>query len=77
MITINEYIQFSSHMASMFINDRPLVKQIMLIGLSSDKLLHFGVNVVHLQTTTTLLAAFSAGTKTNFLWILGPLSSNF
>ena len=34
-------------MTSMSINDRLLFKQIMLIGLSSAKLLLWGVNVVH------------------------------
>ena len=33
MILINEFTKHSSHMALMSINDRPLVKQIMLIGL--------------------------------------------
>ena len=41
----NKYRKLSRHMASMSINDSPLVKQIMLIGLSSAKFLLKGVNV--------------------------------
>ena len=47
MILINKYTKFSIHMTSMSINDRLLVKQTMLKGLSSAKLLLKGVNVVH------------------------------
>ena len=43
MILINKYTKLSSHMTSMSINDRPLIKQIMLIG--SAKFLLQGVNV--------------------------------
>ena len=60
MILINKNTKLSSHMASMSINDRPLVKQIMLIGLSSAQLLLNGVNEVHFFQKT-----LSAGTKTN------------
>ena len=63
MIIINTYSNISCHMALMSINDRPLVKQIMLIGLSSATFLHYGVNVVHFQTATKLIAALSADTK--------------
>ena len=45
MILINEYTKLSSHMSSMSINDRPLIKQIILIG--SAKFLLQGVNVSH------------------------------
>ena len=66
MILTNKYTKLSSDMASLSNNDIPLVKQIMLIGLSSAKLLLKGVNVVHFfQTTTMLLAALSAGAKIN------------
>ena len=47
MILINKHAKLSSHTATMPINDRPLVKQIMLIGLSSAKFLLKGVNVAH------------------------------
>ena len=42
MILINKYTKLSSHMTSMSINDRPLIKQIMLIG--SAKFLLQAVN---------------------------------
>ena len=47
MVLINKYTKLSSHVTSMSINDRLLVKQIMLIGLSSAKFLLYGVNVVY------------------------------
>ena len=67
MSLINKYTKLSSHMASMSINDRPFVKQIILFGLSNAKLLLYGVNDVHFQKTTTLLAALSPGAITTFL----------
>ena len=39
-----------THMASISINETPLVVQIMLIGLNSAKRLLYGVNVVHFQS---------------------------
>ena len=47
MIPINKYTKLSSHMTSLSINDRALVKQIMRVGLISAKLLLKGVNVLH------------------------------
>ena len=67
MLLINKYTKLSSHMASMSINDKSFVKQIILSGLSNAKLLLYGANVVHFQMTTTLLAALSPGAITNFL----------
>ena len=78
MVLINKYTKLSNGMASMSINDRPNFKQIMLIGLSSAKLMLYGLNAVHFQTPTTLLAALSAGAKTNSSYgILVSISSNF
>ena len=67
MILISKLIKLSSHIAPMPISDRPLVKQIMLICFISAKFLLYGINVVHFFQTTTLLAALSAGVKTNIL----------
>ena len=46
MILINKYTKLSSHMTSMSINDRLLIKQIVLKCLSSSKFLLEGVNIV-------------------------------
>ena len=64
MILINKFAKLSSHMELMSISDRPLVKQTMLMGLSSAMVL---IQYIF-QTTATLLAALSASAKTNFLW---------
>ena len=68
MVLINKQPKLSCHMTSMPINDRRLIKPVMLICfalLSSC----FRVLILYLfQTTTTLLAALSAGAKTNLLW---------
>ena len=47
MILINKYTKLRSHMASMSSNYIPLVKQTMLIGLSSAKFVLYGGNAVH------------------------------
>ena len=39
----------------------------LFISLSATQLLHLSINVVHRQTTTTLFATLSVGTKTYFL----------
>ena len=44
-------------MTSMSINYRPLVNQIMLIGLSSAKLLLYGVNVVHFSNDHNVVSS--------------------
>ena len=68
MVLINKQPKLICHMASMPINDRRLLKPVMLICfavLSSC----FRVLIKYpFQTTTTLLAALSAGAKTNLLW---------
>ena len=58
----------NSHLVPMPVNDKLTVKQIMLMGFSSAKILLYCVKVVHFQTTTTLLATLSAGAKTNILY---------
>ena len=62
MILINKHIKLSSQMASMSINDRPLIKQVMLRSCFRALMLYI------FQTTTILLAALSVGAKTNFQW---------
>ena len=50
MILINKHSKLSIiayHMALMSINDRPLIKPIMLIGFINAKFLLLGVNLVH------------------------------
>ena len=68
MVLINKQPKLSCHMASMPINDRCLIKPVMLICFCSAKFLFKGVKIVSFQTTTTLLAALSAGAKANLLW---------
>ena len=68
MVLINKQPKLSCNMASMPVNDRRLIKPVMLICFCSAKFLLKGVNIVFFQTTTTVLAAVSAGAKTNFLW---------
>ena len=67
MVLINKQPKLSCHMASMPITDIRLIKPVMLICFCSAKFLLEGVNIVPFQTTTTLLAALSAGAKTNLL----------
>ena len=52
----------------MTINDRRLIKPVVRICFCSAKLLLKGVDIVSIQTTTTLLAALSVGAKINLLW---------
>ena len=47
MILINNYTKLSTHVASMSINDRPIVKQIMLTCTSNAKFLFKRDNAVH------------------------------
>ena len=47
MFSINKHTKLSSHMAPMPIKDKPLMKLIMLIGISSAKFLLLGVDVAH------------------------------
>ena len=65
---VNKHPKLSCHMASMSIYDRSLINFVMLICFCSVKFMFKGVNIVPFQTTTTLLAALSAGAKTNLLW---------
>ena len=76
MVLINKQPKLNCHMAPMPINDRRLIKPVILLCFCSAKFLLKGVNIEPFQTTTTLLAALSAGAKTNILWNLGSLSSN-
>ena len=69
MILINKYTKLCSHIASMSINVRLLIKQFMLIGLVAVLNSCFRVLMYYIfQTTTKLLAALPAGAETNFLW---------
>ena len=68
MVLVNKQPKRSCHMASMPINDRRLIKPVMLICFCSAKFLLEGVNIDLFQTTTTLLAALSTGAKTNLPW---------
>ena len=68
MIFINKHSKLRSHIVPMPIKDIPIVNKIKLICNNSAKFFLYGVNGVYFKTTTTLLAALSAGAKTNFLW---------
>ena len=46
MVLINKQPKLSCHMASMPINDRRLIKPVMLICFGSAKFLLYGVNIV-------------------------------
>ena len=59
MIIINIHTKFSNHMASMPINDRPLIKQIMLIGFMSAKFCFYGVNVVHFSNDHNVVSSIN------------------
>ena len=52
-------------MTTMPIDNRPLNKTMLQFkGISVNKLTLKSINIINRQTTTTLLAALSAGTKT-------------
>ena len=57
MIPINKHAKLSSHMGPMPINDRLLIKQSMLIGLSSAKFLLYDVNVVHFSNDYNIVSS--------------------
>ena len=68
MVLINKQPKLSCHMTSMPINNRRLIKPVMLICFCSAKFLLWGVNIVSFSNDNNILAAFSAGAKTNCLW---------
>ena len=81
MILINKQTKLSSHMSLVLINDRPLIKHIMLIWFSSAKFLLQGVTVVHFSNDHNIVSNLIVGTyssqrhtshQTNFT---GPHSS--
>ena len=52
-------------MTTMHIDEHPLTqRKIQFIGIGVNKLTLENINIIHRQTTITLLAALSAGTKT-------------
>ena len=61
MILINKYTKLGSQMASMYINDRPHIKQSILIGLSIAKFLLYGVYVVHFTCVALAKASLVVG----------------
>ena len=65
MFYINKHTKLRSHIALIPINDRQLIKHIMLIGISSAKFVVLGVNVAVSKTYPMLVAALSAGAQTN------------
>ena len=69
---INKYTKLRCHMASMSMNDRPLVNQIMPIGFLAVLGFCFRVLMEYFfQTTAPLLVVVSAGTKKTSSGILG------
>ena len=61
MVLINKQPKLSCHMASMPINDRRLIKPVMLICFAVLSACFRVLIKYFFQTTTTLLAALSAG----------------
>ena len=74
MILINKLAKLCSQKARMHINDRFLIKQILLIGFSSDKCLLEGVNIVLFSNDHNIFSSLIYGFLNN---LPGPLSSNF
>ena len=55
-------------MATMPIDNHPLTeRRLQFISIGVNKLTLKSINIIACQTTTTLLAALSAGTKTYFI----------
>ena len=50
------------------INDRRLIKPVMLISFCSAKFMLKGVNIVSFSNGNKIIAALSAGAKANILW---------
>ena len=61
MVLINKQPKLSCHMASMPINDRRLIKPVMLICFCSAKFLLLGVNIVSFSNDHNIVSSFICG----------------
>ena len=68
MVLISKQPKLSCNMASMPINDRRLIKPVMLICFCSAKFLLYGVNVVPFSNDHNIVSRLICGAKKNLLW---------
>ena len=61
MVLINKQHKLSCHMASMPINDRRLIKHVMLISFCSAKFLLEGVNIVSFPNDHNIVSSLICG----------------
>ena len=61
MVLINKQPKLSCHMASMSINDRRLIKPVMLICFCSAKFLLKGVNIVSFSNDHRIVSSLICG----------------
>ena len=61
MVLINKQPKLSCHMASMPINDRCLIKPVMLICFGSAKFLLKGVNIVYFSNDHNIVSSLICG----------------
>ena len=61
MVLINKQPKLSCHMASMPINDRRLIKPVMLICFGSAKFLLYGVNKVSFSNDHNIVSSLICG----------------
>ena len=61
MVLINKQPKLSCHMASMPINDRRLIKPVMLICFGSAKFLLKGVNIVSFSNDHNIVSSLICG----------------
>ena len=61
MVLINKQPKLSCHMASMPINDRRLIKPVMLICFGNAKFLFYGVNMVSFSNDHNIVSSLTCG----------------
>ena len=61
MVLINKQPKLNYHMASMLINDRRLIKPVMLICFCSAKFLFKGVNIVSFSNDYNIVSSLICG----------------
>ena len=63
MVLINKQPKLSYHMASMSINDRRLIKPVMLICFCGAKFLLKGVNIISFSNDHNIVSSLISGDK--------------
>ena len=66
MVLINKQPKINCHMASMPINDRRLIKPVMLICFCSAKFLLKGVNIVSFSNEHNIISSLICGGQNKF-----------